>query len=69
MTTAGGVLAAQALIVDRSAAISMFVGAALFLLVKVTLYIWVWFPTGVLVLSVFPNLESPHQGLSPPKPN
>ena len=59
MTTAGGVRMAQLLIVLRSAGISMFVGAALFLLVKVTLYLWMWFPTGVL--SVFPNLESLHQ--------
>ena len=44
MTTAGGVRMAQLLIVLRSAGISMFVGAALFLLVKVTLDVCMWFP-------------------------
>ena len=44
MTTAGGVRAAQVLITLRSAGISMFVGAALFLLVKVTLHVWMCFP-------------------------
>ena len=36
MTIAGGVRMAQTLIIFRSAGISMFVGAAFFLMVKVT---------------------------------
>ena len=69
MTTAGGVSMAQYLIVYRGAGISMFVGAALFLLVKVTLHVWMWFPTEVL--SVFTNLRyacmgSPHHRPIPP---
>ena len=67
MTTAGGVSMAQLLIVLRSAGISMFVGAALFLLVKVTLYVWMWFPTGVECYSQ-PGVLSP-KAYSPLKPN
>ena len=64
MTTAGGIRIAQTLIIFRSAGISMFIGAAFFLLVKVTLHVWMWFSKGVL--SVFANVESHLQRPIPP---
>ena len=69
MTTAGGVSMAQLLIVLRSAGISMFVGAALFLLVKVTLYLSmdVVSNRGIECFSQ-PGVPSP-KGYSPLKPN